>query len=75
VLNIGNNNPISLKRFISAIEKSVGKKVIENLFPMQPVDVPITYADIDRLSQLSGFHPDTSIEDGVDKFVDWYRNS
>ena len=75
VLNVGNNNPISLRRFISAIEKSVGKKAIEKLLPMQPGDVPITYADIDPLSELSGFHPDTSIEDGIDKFVDWYRNS
>lgn len=75
VLNIGNNNPVSLRRFISAIEKSLGKKAIKNLLPMQPGDVPITHADIDPLSKLSGFHPDTSIEDGIDKFVNWYRNS
>ncbi len=75
VLNIGNNNPVTLRRFISAIEKSLGKKAIENLFPMQAGDVPTTYADIDPLSELCGFQPSTSIEDGIDKFVDWYRNS
>jgi len=75
VLNIGNNNPVTLRRFITAIENSLGKKAIENLLPMQAGDVPITYADIDPLSALCGFQPSTSIEDGIDKFVDWYRNS
>ena len=74
VLNIGNNNPVTLRRFIEAIEKSVGRKAIENLLPMQAGDVPITYADIEPLAELCGFHPNTSIEDGIDKFVDWYRN-
>lgn len=75
VLNIGNNNPVTLRRFISAIENSLGKNAIENLLPMQAGDVPITYADINPLSALCGFQPSTSIEDGIDKFVDWYRNS
>jgi len=75
VLNIGNNNPVTLRRFIEAIEKSVGRKAIENLLPMQAGDVPITYADIEPLTALCGFHPNTSIEDGIGKFVDWYRNS
>jgi len=75
VLNIGNNNPVTLRRFIGAIEKSVGKKANENLLPMQAGDVSITYADINPLSELCGFHPKTSIEDGIGKFVDWYRNS
>ena len=73
VLNIGNNNPVTLRRFIAAIESSVGKKAIENLLPMQAGDVPITYADIDPLSELCGFHPNTSIEDGIEKFVDWFN--
>jgi len=72
VLNIGNNNPVTLRRFIGAIENSLGKKAIENLLPIQAGDVPITYADVDPLSELCGFHPNTSIEDGIDKFVDWY---
>lgn len=75
VLNIGNNNPVTLRRFIKAIEKAVGKKAIENLLPMQAGDVPVTYADIEPLTALCGFHPNTSIEDGIKKFVDWYHNS
>ena len=74
VLNIGNNNPVTLRRFISAIELSVGKKAIENQLPMQAGDVPITYADIGPLSELCDFKPDTSIEDGIEKFVHWYRS-
>ena len=73
LLNIGNNNPVTLRRFISAIENSLDKKAIENLLPMQAGDMLITYADINPLSELCGFQPSTSIEDGIDKFVDWYR--
>lgn len=72
VLNIGNNSPVTLRRFITAIEESVGKKALENSLPMQAGDVPTTYADINPLSELCGFHPTTSIEDGIQKFVDWY---
>lgn len=74
VLNIGNNNPVTLRRFIRAIEHSVGKKAIENQLPMQAGDVPVTYADIGPLSELCDFQPNTSIEDGIEKFVDWYRS-
>ena len=73
ILNIGNNNPVTLRRFISAIESSVGKKAIENLLPMQAGDVPVTYADIGPLSELCNFQPGTSIEEGIEHFVDWYR--
>jgi len=73
LLNIGNNKPVSLRRFIGAVERSVGKKAIENLLPMQAGDVPITYADIDPLFKLCGFQPNTSIEEGIDKFVNWYK--
>ena len=73
VFNIGNNNPVTLERFINAIESSVGKKAIKNYMPMQAGDVPITYADIDGLSDLCGFKPSTEIEDGVEKFVSWYK--
>jgi len=73
ILNIGNNNPITLRRFVSAIERSVGKKAIENLLPMQAGDVPVTYADIGPLSELCDFQPGTSIEEGIEHFVKWYR--
>ena len=72
-MNIGNNDPVTLRRFIEAIEHSLGKKAIENLLPMQAGDVPITYADIDPLSDLCDFYPDTTIEDGIEKFVGWYN--
>jgi len=72
IYNIGNNNPVSLRRFISAIEKACGKKAIENLFPMQPGDVPITYANIDPLIAEYKFQPSTSIEVGIQKFVEWF---
>lgn len=73
VLNVGNNNPVTLRRFIGAIENSLGRKAVEKLLPMQAGDVIITYADIDPLSELCDFQPNTSIEDGIEKFVDWYR--
>lgn len=73
VYNIGNNQPVTLRRFITAIENACGKKAKENLLPMQAGDVPITYADIDELIQDIGFKPDTSIEEGISAFVDWYK--
>ncbi|MGM8899182.1 MULTISPECIES: NAD-dependent epimerase [unclassified Psychrobacter] len=74
IYNIGNNQPVTLRRFISAIEQACGKKARENLLPMQPGDVPITYADIDELTTDIGFKPSISIEDGIAKFVEWYRS-
>ncbi|QOD13775.1 NAD-dependent epimerase [Psychrobacter sp. 28M-43] len=73
IYNIGNNQPVTLRRFITAIESACGKKAQENLLPMQAGDVPITYADIDELVDDIDFKPDTSIEDGITKFVDWYK--
>ena len=70
--NIGNNQPIELMHLISCIEEVLGMKADKNFLPMQPGDVPRTYANIDALSQATGFKPTTSIEDGVKKFVDWY---
>ena len=72
VYNIGNNNPVKLIEFIKIIEKYIGKKAIINMLPMQPGDVPITYADIDDLHNDIGFKPNTSIENGLKKFVNWY---
>ena len=73
IYNIGNNQPVTLRRFITAIEDACGKKAKENLLPMQPGDVPATYADIDELTADIDFIPQTSIEDGIAKFVDWYK--
>ena len=72
ILNIGNNDPVSLRRFISAIELCCSVKAKERNLPMQPGDVYTTYADIDRLYNLVGFKPKTKIEDGIKSFVDWY---
>lgn len=74
IFNLGNNNPIELKRFIEAIEKSVGKKAVKNFLPLQEGDVVDTYADVQELEEVTGFKPSTSIEVGVDRFVRWYRD-
>ncbi len=71
--NIGNNKPVALKTFIEVIEKALGKEAKKNYLPMQPGDVPITYADVEDLMEDVGFRPSTSIEDGIAQFVQWYR--
>ncbi len=71
--NIGNNNPVDLMKFIGVLEDCLGKKAEKNLLPMQPGDVPETYADVDDLTEDAGFKPSTPIEEGIKKFVDWYR--
>jgi UDP-glucuronate 4-epimerase len=73
IYNIGNNQPVELSRFIEVIEEALGMKAEKNLLPMQPGDVPATYADIDALEAAVGFRPATSIEEGVRRFVQWYR--
>ena len=72
--NIGNNQPIQLLKLIEIMETCIGKKAIKNMLPMQPGDVPITYADVDDLMRDVGFKPNTPIEVGVEKFVNWYRS-
>jgi len=72
VYNIGNNAPVKLMDFIDAIEQKLGKKIEKNFLPMQPGDVPATYADVQDLIDDLGYKPDTSVEEGVGKFVDWY---
>lgn len=72
--NIGNNNPVELMSFISCIEKATGRTAQKNFLPLQPGDVPKTYADIDALSDAVGFRPQTTIEEGIEKFVAWYRS-
>ncbi len=73
IYNIGNNAPVKLMRLIEVIEDATGKKAIKNFMPMQPGDVPATYADIEDLARDVGFAPRTPIEVGVKRFVDWYR--
>lgn len=72
VYNIGNNNPVKLMDFIAALEKKLGKTAQKNLLPIQAGDVPSTYADVADLIQDLNYQPQTSIEDGIDQFVDWY---
>ena len=72
--NIGSNNPCELLRYIEIIEDCIGKKAEKNLLPMQPGDVLATYADVDALIQDVDYKPSTPIEEGVAKFVEWYRN-
>ncbi|NMF65651.1 NAD-dependent epimerase [Brasilonema octagenarum] len=71
--NIGNNNPVELMTFIEVIEKALGKKAVKNLLPMQPGDVPATYADVDDLMRDVGFKPSTPLEQGINCFVQWYQ--
>jgi UDP-glucuronate 4-epimerase len=73
IYNIGNNNPVRLLDFILAIEKSLNKKSIMNMMPIQPGDVPATWADVDDLVKDTGYKPGTGIQDGVNAFVKWYR--
>jgi UDP-glucuronate 4-epimerase len=73
IYNIGNNAPVKLMYVIEVIEKALGKAAIKNMLPMQPGDVPATYADVDALVQDVGFAPKTPIEVGVQRFIDWYR--
>ncbi len=74
VYNIGNNTPVELLYFIELLEQNLGRKAEKRLLPMQPGDVPDTYADVDRLGAAVGYRPKTSIEEGVARFVAWYRD-
>lgn len=73
LFNIGNNEPIELARFIKAIETACGREAEKIMLPMQPGDVSRTYADTQRLEDIVGYKPATEIEQGIAKFVDWYK--
>jgi len=73
IYNIGNNNPVELMRFIEVLEEALGKKAKKNLLPIQPGDVPATYADVADLMRDVGFKPSTPIEEGIKRFVEWYK--
>jgi len=72
--NIGSNNPVELLRYIEILEECLGRKATKNLLPLQPGDVADTYADVQALVDDVGYRPDTPIEVGVRRFVDWYRS-
>ena len=74
VYNIGNNKPVELMRYIEVIEECLGRAAEKNLLPLQPGDVPDTYADVTALVEDVGYHPDTPIEVGIKNFIDWYRD-
>ena len=73
IYNIGNNRPVELLRLVELLETCLGRKAVKNLLPMQPGDAPETFADIDDLVRDVGFQPGTSIEEGIARFVQWYR--
>ncbi|HOA06840.1 MAG TPA: NAD-dependent epimerase [Spirochaetota bacterium] len=74
VYNIGNNNPVQLEYFIEVLEKNLGTKALKKYMPMQPGDVYATFADISLLNSKTGWKPKTSIEEGLSRFVEWYKN-
>lgn len=74
IYNIGNNQPVELMTMIETLEKHLGKSAIKNMMDIQPGDVPETFADIDALQKDVGFSPATTIDDGISKFVAWYRD-
>ncbi|HHJ09344.1 MAG TPA: NAD-dependent epimerase [Bacteroidetes bacterium] len=73
ILNIGNSKPVKLMDFIKALEQTLGKEAILNKMPIQPGDVPATWADTSALKHLTGYQPETPVEEGIQRFVTWYR--
>lgn len=72
IFNIGNNKPVELLRYIEIIEEKLGKKAVKNFLPLQDGDVPETFADVEALIQAIDFKPETTVEDGIEKFITWY---
>ena len=73
VYNIGNHTPVELMTMIETLERALGREAKKNYLPMQPGDVPATYADVAALQEVVGFAPDTPLEEGLQRFVEWYR--
>jgi UDP-glucuronate 4-epimerase len=73
LFNIGYGSPVKLMDFIHEIEKNLGTEADKNLMPMQKGDVPKTWADVESLHELTGFRPEVSVEEGVKRFIDWYK--
>ncbi|MCP4995932.1 MAG: NAD-dependent epimerase [Gammaproteobacteria bacterium] len=74
VYNIGNNEPVELGHYIKVLEDCLGKKAEKNMLPLQPGDVPDTFANVEDLVRDTGYKPDTTVENGIRQFVDWYRD-
>ena len=74
IYNIGNNRPVELMRYIAVLERELGREADCNMMPMQPGDVPATWADVDELIADTGYRPDTSVDEGVARFVSWYKD-
>ena len=74
IYNIGNSSPVKLLDFIDAIESALGKKAIKNFLPLQAGDVPATWADVDDLVENLGYKPQTTIQYGINQFVEWYNS-
>lgn len=74
IYNIGNSSPVGLSRFVAALEQAFGKKTEKRLMPAQPGEVPDTFADVSNLQQAVGYRPQTSLEDGLSAFAQWYRD-
>ncbi len=74
IYNIGNNNPVELLYFIETLERCLGRTAEKNLLPMQAGDLPVTYADVDDLMNAVGYAPATPLEEGIRRFVEWYRS-
>ena len=73
IINLGNNNPVALNYFIELIEKATGKQANKNMMEMQPGDISVTCADISKAKRLMGWEPKTSIEEGIKRFVEWFK--
>jgi UDP-glucuronate 4-epimerase len=73
VYNIGNHQPVELLEMISLVEQCLGRTAAKNFLPMQPGDVPETYADVDDLVRDTGFCPATPLREGIARFIEWYR--
>ena len=73
IFNIGNSDPTPLAVYVDAIEEALGKKAIRELLPLQPGDVPNTFADVSTLEAATGYRPKTPVREGVSRFVEWYR--
>ncbi|MBY8965027.1 NAD-dependent epimerase [Algiphilus sp. NNCM1] len=74
LFNIGNNSPVQLMDYVEAIEEALGKEAVKEYLPLQPGDVPSTYADVSRLEQAVGYRPSTPVKEGVSAFIGWYRD-
>jgi len=74
IYNIGSNNPVELKEYVAQLEKALGKTASKELLPLQPGDVPDTYADVESLIENIGYKPESNVQEGIEKFVDWFRS-